>query len=118
MTASLFWFAWTSFSGISVWPPIVAGGFYGLGIFFIMNSLFTYMADTYGVLTASAMAANTIVRSGFGVGFPLFATQMYHKLNPRWATTVLAFISLVLVPIPFLLFKFGPQMRAKTRYAI
>lgn len=83
-----------------------------------MNSLFTYMADTYGVLTASAMAANTIVRSGFGVGFPLFATQMYHKLNPRWATTVLAFISLVLVPIPFLLFKFGPQMRAKTRYAI
>ena len=118
LTASLFWFAWTSFSGISVWPPIVAGGFYGLGIFFIMNSLFTYMADTYGVLTASAMAANTIVRSGFGVGFPLFATQMYHKLNPRWATTVLAFISLVLVPIPFLLHKFGPQMRAKTRYAI
>lgn len=118
LTISLFWFAWTVFPNVSVWSPIVAGGLYGLGIFFIMFSLFTYMADTYGALTASAMAANTIVRSGFGVGFPLFASQMYHKLNPRWATTVLAFISLALVPIPFVLFKLGPFLRSKTRYAI
>ncbi|WFD41554.1 hypothetical protein MPSI1_000185 [Malassezia psittaci] len=118
LTCSLFWFAWTVWKDVSIWPPIIAGGFYGLGIFFIMFSLFTYMADTYGALTASAMAANTMVRSAFGVGFPLFATQMYNKLNPRNATTILACVSLVMVPIPFLLHRYGSRLRAKTRYAM
>ena len=29
---------------------------------------------------ASALAINTVVRSTFGAGFPLFAAQMYNKL--------------------------------------
>lgn len=118
LVISLFWFAWTCLlSGSRIWSPIVAGGFFGLAIFFIMFSLFTYLADTYKGMTASAIAANTMVRSAFGVGFPLFSTQMYHKLGPPIATTVLACIAVVMLPIPFVLYKFGPYLRSKSRYA-
>ena len=42
---------------------------------------------------------------------------MYAKLNPRWASCVLAFIALVLTPIPFILKKYGPYLRSKAKYA-
>lgn len=41
----------------------------------------------------------------FGAGFPLFATQMYEKLNPRWASTLLGCIALLMLPIPTVLIK-------------
>lgn len=45
----------------------------------------------------------TVVRSTFGAAFPLFAHQMYEALNPRWASTLLGFVALAMVPIPFVL---------------
>ena len=42
---------------------------------------------------------------------------MFVKLNPRWASTVLAFIAVVLFPIPFVLYKYGPWLRSKAKYA-
>lgn len=45
-----------------------------------------------------------------------FATQMYDKLNPRWASCLLAFIALLLLPIPFILNKYGAFLRSKAKY--
>lgn len=72
----LFWFAWTSYEGVSIWSPIVAGSLFGISMFFVFFSLFTYMADTYRAQTASALSANTMVRSAFGFGFPLVCTLL------------------------------------------
>ncbi|KAG2075030.1 polyamine transporter 1 [Suillus decipiens] len=33
----------------------------------------------------------------------LFATQMYDRLGPEWASTLLGFIALIMMPIPFIL---------------
>lgn len=64
------------------------------------------------------LAANSVIRSLFGVGtsavphafrsstdpplpaFPLFTTQMYHNLGVNWATTLVAFLSLACAPLP------------------
>lgn len=117
ITIGLFWFAWTSFPSVSFWSPLVAGGVADVGLFFIFLSLLTYLTETYAENSASANSINTIVRSAFGCGFPMFGAQMYHNLNPRWASTVIAFISLVLVPIPFVLVKFGPTIRSWSKNA-
>ena len=66
-------------------------------------ALFNYMIDAYLFVAASALAANTIFRSIFGAAFPLFATQMYDALNPRWASTLIGCIALVMIPIPVVL---------------
>lgn len=83
----------------------------------VQLALFNYIIDAYLMVAASALASSTVVRSAFGAGFPLFATQMYEKLNPRWASTLLAFITLILIPIPFVLFKFGPKIRRTSKFA-
>lgn len=114
---AFFWFGWTSYPTVSFWAPMMAGGLLGFSIVWIFLALFNYIIDSYLFFAASALAANTVVRSLFGAGFPLFATQMYDKLGARWASTLLGFIALVLMPIPFVLFRFGPALRERSRYA-
>ncbi|THH17387.1 hypothetical protein EW146_g3402 [Bondarzewia mesenterica] len=114
---SFFWFGWTSYSSVSFWSPLMAGGVMGFGIFCIFLSLINYIIDTYLSIAASALAANTVMRSVFGAAFPLFARQMYVALNPRWASTLLGFVALAMTPIPFVLRKYGPVLRAKSKHA-
>ncbi|KAJ3883287.1 MFS general substrate transporter [Lentinula edodes] len=116
--ASFFWFAWTSSPSISFWAPLIAGGAMGFGISWIFLSLFNYIIDTYLMTAASALAANTVARSLFGAGFPLFANQMYVKLGPQWASSLLGFVSLAMVPIPFIFLKFGAKLREKSKHAV
>lgn len=114
---SFFWFGWTSYPSISYWAPMMSGLAMGLSVQFIFLSLFNYIIDAYLFVAASALASNTVVRSLFGAGFPLFATQMYDTLNPRWASTLLGCIAALMMPIPFVLVKFGPRLRQKSRYS-
>lgn len=57
-----------------------------------------------------------MVRNIVGAIFPLFSDQMYVKLGNEWATTLLAFLSLLLVPIPFFLFYKGRVVRYKVSH--
>ena len=65
---------------------------------------------------ASALAANTIVRSAVAAAFPLFTTKMYEVMGVQWASTLIGLVSLVLAPIPFLFFKYGAKIREKSRF--
>lgn len=114
---SFFWFAWTSFPSISMWAPMMSGALLGWSICLIFLALFNYIIDAYLAIAASALAASTVVRSLFGAGFPLFATQMYDRLGPEWASTLLGFIALIMMPIPFVLSRYGPILRLKSKYA-
>lgn len=64
------------------------------------------------------MAANGIARYTLGAVFPLFTVQMYKGLGVGWATTLLAFLALAMIPIPFLFFKYGKAIRAKSKYPV
>jgi multidrug resistance protein len=114
---SFFWFGWTSYPSISLWSPLMAGGLMGFSIFLLFLSLINYTVDTYLFAAASALAASTVSRSIFGATFPLFARQMFEKLNPRWASTVLGLVALTMVPIPIVLRRYGPYLRSRSRFA-
>jgi hypothetical protein len=87
--AGLFWFGWTGYSGTVHWiVPILSGLFTGFGIFSIFLSLLNYIVDSYLMFAASAIAANTFMRSIFGGIFPLFATYMFNGMGIQWASTV------------------------------
>ncbi|KAF8578166.1 MFS general substrate transporter [Ramaria rubella] len=114
---AFFWFGWTSFPSVSFWAPMMSGIFVGASIIMIFLSLINYTIDAYLSMSASALAVMTVVRSMAGAGFPLFAIQMYNKLNPRWASTLLGLIALLMMPIPFILLRYGPELRRRSRYA-
>jgi len=66
---------------------------------------------------ASAIAANTFLRSIFGAASPLFATYMIDGLGVQWAGTLLGCIAAVLVPIPVIFYLKGAKIREKSKFA-
>jgi hypothetical protein len=76
----------------------------------------TYLVDAFVKYAASALAANTVLRSLMGGLLPLCGLSLYNKLGYGWGNSLLAFISLALVPIPALFSLYGEKIR--TRYPI
>jgi DHA1 family multidrug resistance protein-like MFS transporter len=113
----LFWFGWTSSPEISWVPQVIAGVPIGLGILVIFMQGLNYIIDVYMMFANSAIAANTLVRSALGGSFPLFATQMYQNLGVDWASSVLGFITLAMIPIPILFFIYGAKIRAMSKFS-
>lgn len=68
-------------------------------------AVLNYLGDAYPAYAASVLAGNDFTRSTFGAAFPLFATQMYHKLGVGWASTLLGCLAILFIPIPFVLYK-------------
>lgn len=62
------------------------------------------------------MAANGLLRYVVGGVSPLFTVQIYYKLGYPWASSLLGFITLAMLPIPWVLFTWGKQMRRRSGY--
>ena len=102
------------YSGI---VPTLSGLLTGAGIMTIFLQALNYLIDAYLVVAASAIAANTFLRSFFGAGFPLFATAMFNNLGVDWAGSLLGFLAVAFLPIPFLFYIFGARLRKSSSYA-
>ena len=112
---ALFWFAWTARADIHWISPVLAT--IPFGNILIFTSAALYLVDVYGPLNgASALAANGLLRYLMGAVFPLFTVQMYKRLGIAWATSLFGFLSLLMLPIPWILFKYGKQIRAKSNF--
>ena len=66
---------------------------------------------------ASAVAANTLLRSTTAAIFPLFATYMFNALKVNYTGTLLGCVAVVLVPIPVVFWKYGSKIREKSKLA-
>ena len=73
------------------------------------------MSTLSSLLIGNKRQANADLQSA--AVFPLFGVQMYHKLGDQWATTLLAFLTVVMMPFPYLFFKYGKKIREKSRFA-
>ena len=113
----LFWFAWTSSPNITWVPQVLSGIPIGAGVQMIFLQGLGYVIDVYLMHANSAIAANTLVRSMAGGGFPLFATAMYHNLGVAWATSLLGFLCIAFLPVPILFFKYGKKIRQMSKYS-
>jgi len=114
--AGLFIFGWTSPSHIFWLAPCLGLVFMGFGFFTIFQAALNYLIDTFQKYSASAVAANTFLRSIFAAVFPLFVNPMFHHLGIDWASSLLGFVACGMVPIPFLFYVFGPRIRRRGRF--
>ena len=113
----LFWFAWTSFKFLNPWPQIVSGAFIGCGFVMVFMSAILYLVDVYLFDANSALAINALIRSGVTAAFPLFALPLYKNLGVQWATSLLAFLCVALLPAPFLFYIYGKRIRSWSKFA-
>ncbi|KAI1320062.1 major facilitator superfamily domain-containing protein [Xylariaceae sp. FL0255] len=112
----LFWFAWSCFPWVHWILPIIGSGIFGCGTLWAFSAIFTFLVDAYPLYAASALAANAFMRGSFAAAFPLFGTQLYTRLGYHWASSVLAFITVALLPLPFIFFKLGGRLRKRSRF--
>ncbi|KAG9711660.1 MFS general substrate transporter, partial [Aureobasidium melanogenum] len=117
LPVGLFWFAWTNSPSIQFMASIAAGVPFGFGMVLVFLGIMNYLIDSYTIFAASVLAANSVLRSLFGAAFPLFTTYMYNRLGIHWASSIPAFLALLCVPMPFLFYKYGPQVREKCKFA-
>lgn len=73
--------------------------------------------DTFQKYAASAVAANTFLRSCFAGAFPLVVSPLYHNVGVPWGTSIFAFFSVALIPIPFLFYHYGEALRARSKWS-
>ncbi|CUM56269.1 uncharacterized protein AC631_03929 [Debaryomyces fabryi] len=118
-SAGLFWLGWAGDYADKVhWiVPTIGAAPIGFGLIVIFLPSINYIIDCYLFLAASALAANTFLRSAFAAAFPLFAQQMFVNMEIKWASTLLGCFAAVLIPVPFLFYRYGARIRAKSKYA-
>ncbi|KAJ6081456.1 hypothetical protein N7499_006330 [Penicillium canescens] len=102
---SLFWFGWTSRADISWAWPVAATMLVAWGNICIFVSTAQYVVDTYhGLTVASAMSANSL------------ASLVFTKLGISWASSILGFMAVGLLPVSWVLFLKGKNLRALSRF--
>ncbi|KAI3323831.1 polyamine transporter 1 [Xylariaceae sp. AK1471] len=116
--AGLFWYGWTAEYRVHWIVPIIGTSLIGIGINFVWIPVQSYLIDAFTIYAASAIAANTVVRSVFGVVLPLAGQPLYNKLGLGWGNSVLGFIALATVPLTWLLMKHGERIRLHPRFQL
>lgn len=147
-TSGLFIFAFTSYPHVHWIAPIIGTIPFGAGVLLVYTGVFSYTTSAWLPVAASAMSANSLVRSIWAAAFPLFSTQvswridaaqgnsaanssiwesdtdffflpphqMYHKLGTVGASALLAGLNVLMIPIPFLLYRYGSRIRSHSRF--
>ena len=117
-TIGMFIFAFTSYKHVPWIAPEIALVPLVMGIYQIFEAIQNYLADAYGSeYGASAISAQGFVRNALAASFPLFSTQMFHNLTVPYAGLLLACLLALAVPLPFVLIKYGAQIRSRSKYA-
>ena len=142
----LFWYGWSAQAKVHWIVPIIGTSFVGAGLLMTfvscacLSSLLldseeherrigelietlikkmpatTYLVDVFTIYAASAMAANTVLRSIVAAILPLAGQKMYAALGLGWGNSLLGFIALAFMPTPFIFMRYGESIR--TRYPI
>ncbi|KAL9052299.1 MAG: hypothetical protein Q9162_005501 [Coniocarpon cinnabarinum] len=141
LPVAMFWFGWTAKRDVHWIVPILAGVPFGWGLILLFVSLLgleprarrmisveqqmsrlgsiVYLIDTYQALNAaSAVAANSLLRYIMAAAFPLFSLQMYEHLGVDWASSLLGFVAIALLPIPWIFYRWGPLLRRRSSYEL
>ncbi|KAK9894825.1 MFS general substrate transporter [Cystobasidium minutum MCA 4210] len=118
MVVALLWLGWTGYkANINAAVPTLSGLLTGISSVLIFRSFSTYVMECYKDYSASAMAAVVVFRSLFGAGLPIAVDPMVRAIGVQWSATLLAAFQLLLVPVPFLFYKYGVKIRARSPYS-
>ena len=117
IVVGLFWFAWTNGPNTHAFISIAAGIPFGFGVVLVTIGSTNYLVDSYTVYAASALTVCICGRAVLGATFPLFARGIYERLGVHWGSSIPALLALLCTPFPFAFYRYGPDIRARCKYA-
>lgn len=110
--------AWTAEEKTAPWTAPVLGLFLmGCGFNTIFQAALNYLVDTFRAYAASAVAANTFLRSMFAAGLPLAILPLYTAIGVGPSQSIFAGFATLLIPVPFVFYYFGRNIRARSKWS-
>ncbi len=113
LPAGLFIYGWTVQYHVHWIVPIIGIVIVEMGNMIIFMALVLYIVDAFIPYSASALAANSFIRSIAGAVLPLAGLKMFVTLGIGWGNSLLGLIAVAMIPVPFLLSRYGEILRTK-----
>ncbi|TFK89915.1 MFS general substrate transporter [Polyporus arcularius HHB13444] len=110
--ACFIWFGWTLSPRISVAVPLIASPLLGMSAQLLMQVMFNYIIDVYEDTVATAVAWCTVLMYALITVFTVCSPQVFGTLSVCWIMTLVGGVAVALVPVPMLLTRYGPFLRA------
>ncbi|UPK95344.1 hypothetical protein LCI18_006279 [Fusarium solani-melongenae] len=108
---------WTAQKDTHWVVPCIGLVLLGTGFFTIFQAALNYLVDTFQTYAASAVAANTFLRSCFAAAFPLVVTPMYHNIGVGPSSSITGGFAALLIPVPFVFYRYGKRIRARSKWS-
>jgi MFS family permease len=109
----LFWYGWAAEAHTHWIVPILGTVWIGMGFLACMVTITSYLMDAYTEFSASAVASCAVLRSIFGGLLPLAGRQMYATMGYGWGSSLLGFVSILLLPCPIIFYLWGERLRKR-----
>ncbi|OAQ77788.1 MFS multidrug transporter [Purpureocillium lilacinum] len=116
-SASQFLVGWTADPSIHWIVPCIGLVMLGAGFFTIFQAALNYLVDTFQAYAASAVAANTFLRSCFAGAFPLVVGPMFHNIGVGPGSSITGGFAALLIPVPFVFYVYGKRIRAGSKWS-
>ena len=115
--AGLFWIGWTADPKYSWVLPVFGLGFLGAGFNSSFQQCINYLVDSYTLYAASAVAANTFLRSLMAAGLPFAVRPMFEALGAAKSLSILGALAGAAIPMPILFKIYGKKLRSLSKFA-
>ncbi|KAK9240226.1 major facilitator superfamily domain-containing protein [Lipomyces kononenkoae] len=117
MPIGLFIFGWTSPDRYPWIAPVLGLTLLAAGFLTVFQGCINYLVDSFPRYAASAIAATTFLRSCSAAAFPIFGHIMFTTIGVPWGASIIGFVAIAMIPIPFFFYQFGAKIRAKNPYS-
>ncbi|KAL9603171.1 MAG: hypothetical protein Q9219_001374 [cf. Caloplaca sp. 3 TL-2023] len=109
--AGLFMYGWSAQCKTHWIVPIIGTTLVGIGSIAVFMCMTSLSCRRVYHICSKCLAANTVVRSLIGALLPLAGQSMYASLGLGWGNSLLGFIAVVCVPVPWVLMEYGDKLR-------
>ena len=114
----LFIFAWTARPDLPWIASVIGISTFGASVFVVIQCIFVYVPLSYPQYAASLFAGNDFFRSALACGSIMFARPLFINLGIDKGVTLLACLSVLGIIGIFILYFYGANLRARSKFAV
>ena len=102
--------------GVSIWSPILSTFVFGYSLVTIFTATYLYICFVYTIYAGSALAFVSFSRYVISGALLPASVPMYQHMTPHWVLTMVGILTIIMAPVPFLLYRYGHRIRAMSKH--